>query len=338
MTKLIVELCQNHNGDRETFGRMIKSAAESGADYVKMQSIFSDDVTKRDRFEEGVTFADGTVKTIKRPYDAEKARLAKLDLSLDDHLFFIGKCKEYGVTPLTTIFSRHTIPLIAALPWPERVVKVASYDCASLPMLRELAEHFDHLIVSTGATYDEEIRQAAELLSSLGNDFSFLHCVTSYPNTLEMANLSRMNWLREFTKKVGWSDHTHVERDGVKAAKVSIMLGADFVERHFTVLEKGETKDGPVSITPKLLKELSVFRTVSKNEQRAIVEKYIPEWRTLVGVSNRKMTHTELLNRDYYRGRFASPGVDGEWVYNWEDKPYVRRETNENVRADKALV
>ena len=324
MTKLIVELCQNHNGDRETFGRMIQSAAESGADYIKMQSMFSDDVTKRDRFEEGVMFADGTVKVIKRPYDAEKARLSKLDLTLDDHRFFIEKCIEFGVTPLTTIFSRHMIPAIAALPWPERTVKVASYDCASLPMLRDLAEHFDRLIVSTGATYDEEIRQAAKLLTSLHKDFSFLHCVTSYPNTLEMANLSRMSWLRQFTEKVGWSDHTSVERDGIKAAKVAISLGADFVERHFTVLEKDQTKDGPVSITPKLLKELSDFRNLSKADQKIVVEKEIPEWQMLVGTEKRDMTPTELLNRDYYRGRFASRGENDEWVYNWEDKPLLK--------------
>ncbi len=325
MTKIIVELCQNHNGDRELFERMIRSAAESGADYIKMQSIFSDDVTKRDRFEEGITFADGTVKAIKRPYDAEKARLSKLDLSLDDHRFFIEKCKEFGAIPLTTIFSRHTIPVVAALPWPVRVVKVASYDCASLPMLRELAQKYDHLIVSTGATYDEEIRQAAKLLTGLGKKFSFLHCVTSYPNPLDIANLARMDWLRQFTNEVGWSDHTSVERDGIKAAKVAMMLGADYVERHFTILEKDQTKDGPVSITPKLLKELDTFRKLSKGEQRAAVARDIPEWQTLVGTADRNMTPTELLNRDYYRGRFASKGEEGEWVYNWEDKPLAKK-------------
>ena len=40
----------------------------------------------------------------------------------------------------------------------------------------------------------------------------------------------------------------------------------------------------------------------------------------MIGQPTRELSHTELLNRDYYRGRFASR-VDGEWVYNWEDKP-----------------
>ena len=263
MTKIIVEICQNHNGDRKQLEEMIAQAAKSGADIVKMQSIYSADLTKRDRFEEGVTDENGEQTSIKRPYKDEYERLSKLDLTMDDEAFFIEKCKEYNVTPMTTIFARHRIKEVASLDWPEKIIKVASYDCASLPMLRELAEHFDHFIISTGATYDSEIESTAKLMKDLGKNFSFLHCVTSYPNTLEMANLSRMEWLRQFTPKVGWSDHTLIERDGITAEKIAIMLGADFIERHFTTLGHGDTKDGPVSITPDLQKELSEFRKLS---------------------------------------------------------------------------
>lgn len=324
MTKLIAEVCQNHNGDRGTFETMVKAAAEAGADIVKMQSIFSEDLTRREEFEEGETLVDGAVKTIKRPYRAEFDRLSKLDLTLDDHRRFIELCKKYGVTPMTTIFARHRIREIGALLWPVRVVKVASYDCASVPFLRELAQHFDHLIISTGATYDEEIAHTAETLLSLGKKFSFLHCVTSYPNEIPSCHLKRMEWLRQFTGEVGWSDHTLVARDGISAAKAAIYLGADYVERHFTILDADKSKDGPVSITPALLKELSDFRHLSKEDQRAQLDAEIggkiSGWeKTLCGVVTREMTHTELLNRAYYRGRFASPRAGGGYFYNWEE-------------------
>ncbi len=323
-TKLIVELCQNHNGDRDIFARQIRSAAENGADIIKMQSMWSDDLTRRDRFEEGEFDADGTAKTIKRPYDAEKERLAQLDLTLDDHEFFIETCMKYGVTPMTTIFARHRVPEVGSLSWPTRIVKVASYDCASVPFLRELAEHFDTFIISTGATYDHEVERTAALMEELGKEYSFLHCVTSYPNTVEMGNLRRMEWLRQFTPKVGWSDHSHVEKHGIDMAKVAIMLGADYVERHYTVLGSTDTKDGPVSITPELLKELSDFRHLSKDEQRGIVERDIPNWEVMLGEDRREMSPTELLNRDYYRGRFAAPHPSGDGLlYNWEDRPMV---------------
>lgn len=320
MTKLIVEICQNHNGDRSQVGEMVKQAAENGADIVKMQSMFSSDLTRRERFEKGEIDNNGEQKVIERPYQAEFDRLSKLDLTIDDHLFFINKCSELGVIPMTTIFSRNRVDEVGKLPWTEKIVKVASYDCASYPMLRDLARYFDFFIISTGSMYDEEIEKTAQVMNDLGKDFAFLHCVTSYPNTLDMCNLSRMEWLRTFTPKVGWSDHTKVSDDGIIAAKTAIMLGADYVERHFTILPPEETKDGPVSITPALLKELNEFRKLSKEKQKEEIMGECPEWEIMLGKPHREMTRKELLNRDYYRGRFASPQPDGNWVYNWEEK------------------
>lgn len=313
MAKLIVEVCQNHNGSRETIRAMVRAAAENGADLVKMQSIWSADLTRRERFEEGTG-------AIKRPYAAELARLSKLDLSLEDHKFFIDACREYRVIPLTTIFARGRIAEVAALPWPGRWIKVASYDCASYPMLRELSKHFDNFIISTGATFDDEIAKTAALMKRLGKHFIFLHCVTSYPNVPEMCNLARMEWLRQFTPEVGWSDHTKVADAGLMAAKTAVMLGADYVERHFTILPADQTKDGPVSLTPALLKELCDFRRLSFAEQRAQIEREIPDWQKLKGTPMRELTPVEILNRDYYRGRFATPDGAGGWIYNWEEK------------------
>ena len=317
MTQLIVELCQNHCGDRTLLGEMIAAAAENGADIVKMQTIFSEDLTHRPEFDEGKTDPDGTVRVIRRPYAAEYERLKTLDLTEDDHRFFIDECAKHHVLPMTTVFSRNRIPLVSDLPWPERIVKIASYDCASYPMISELAENFDHLYISTGATFDNEIRKTAEILKQANKEFTLFHCVTSYPNTLEMCNLQRMKWLRQFTDSIGWSDHTLVARDGIKATKAAIALGADVIERHFTILASDKTKDGPVSITPKHLKELREFSAMPQKKQLKIVKLEIPDWETILGTETRDLTHTELLNREYYRGRFGSK-IDGKWIYNWE--------------------
>lgn len=319
MAKIIVEICQNHKGDRAVLAEMIHAAKDAGADIVKGQIIFSEDVVPRERFEEGVLELNGVRKAMKRPYETERGRLAALDLAEDDYHFFVAEANRAGVTPMLTVFSRRRIPLFGRLPWKEKLVKVASYDCGSFPMVRELARESDRLIVSTGASYDEEIAETASILRQEGKPYALLHCVTSYPNTLSMCNLARMEWLRQFAPEVGWSDHTLVERDGIQAAKVAFMLGADYVERHFTIFPAGETKDGPVSITPKMVRELAEFIRFPHEEQKSIVEREVPEWRLMIGYPTREMTHTEMLNRDYYRGRFAS-FVDGAWVNNWEDK------------------
>ena len=321
MARIIVEVCQNHKGDRAILSEMIAAAKDAGADIVKGQVIFSSDLVPRERFESGIVETNGVQKAIQRPFGVEQARLSALDLAEDDYRFFVEECRRVGVAPMLAVFSRSRIPLTASLPWAEgeKMAKVPSYDCASFPMLKELATAFDRLIVSTGATFDDEIRKAAEILRSSRKPYALLHCVTSYPNTLAMANLSRIKWLRQFAPQVGWSDHTLVERDGIQAAKVAIMLGADYIERHFTILPAGDTKDGPVSITPELLRELAHFNRMSRDGQKAAVEKDIPDWRLMLGSQDRPMTWVEMLNRDYYRGRFGSR-VGSGWVQNWDDR------------------
>jgi N,N'-diacetyllegionaminate synthase len=320
-TKIIAELCQNHNGDKELLRKMIKEAAENGADYIKGQIIFSEDVTHRPRFDDGEILENGIVKTIKRPYDAEVARLSKLDLSEDDIRWFVEECIKVGAIPLITVFTRSRVSFAAGLPWTESVVKVSSQDCISYPLIEELAEAFDHLIISTGGATDEEIEKAVETITRKGKKVTLLHCVSIYPNPLSVCNLSRIADLKKYTPSVGWSDHTHVPSDGIKAAKVATLLGADYIERHFTVLPPDQSKDGPVSITPELLKELSHFVQLPKDKQREIVEKEIPEWKNLVGTPERELTHKEVLTMDYMRGRFGSKTGEGKWIYNWEDVP-----------------
>ena len=58
-TIIIAECCQNHNGNQETLKRMIHEAADSGADYVKIQAIRSKDLSFRERFEKGEVDSDG---------------------------------------------------------------------------------------------------------------------------------------------------------------------------------------------------------------------------------------------------------------------------------------
>jgi sialic acid synthase SpsE len=309
--RIAVELCQNHNGDVELMKDMIAAAAEAGATYVKMQTIFSDDLTKRERFEDG---ANG--KSIVRPYAPEYERLKTLDLPPEAHSIFIEECRKYGVHPITTVFNVGRLPLVrSAGKWSG--VKVASYDCASYPLLRLLRDNFQFLIVSTGASCDEEIVKAAKVLAN--RTFAFLHCVTIYPTPLSELHLRRIDWLRQYAPIVGFSDHTLYERDGLTGTKAAIWYGAEIIERHFTILDRTKTKDGPVSINPDDVRDLVAFAEASKSDQHAELRERISDIEVLLGKPTREMSEAELKNRDYYRGRFATKD-DGHTVYNWEER------------------
>jgi sialic acid synthase SpsE len=313
MAHIIVEVCQNHSGDRKVLQEMVHAAAEAGAKYVKMQTIFSDDLTYRERFETGKG-KDGKDTAIKRPYEPELTRLKSLDLEEEDHGFFVETCRDHGMLPLTTVFARGRVGLVSRYSFAG--VKVASYDCASCPLLRDLRDRFEFIVVSTGATYDHEIARAA---SVLGNTrFAFLHCVTIYPTPLDQLHLRRMNWLRQFAPLVGFSDHTLIERDGITAAKAAFWQGADFVERHFTIQDRTKTKDGPVSMDPRQLRELVQFTKLTREDQEREVRTVVKDVDALLGRETREMTEAELRNRDYYRGRFATK-LGKRVIYNWEE-------------------
>jgi N,N'-diacetyllegionaminate synthase len=190
-------------------------------------------------------------------------------------------------------------------------------------LLKELSKKFDEIIVSTGATHDDEVIHAAEILK--GTNFSMLHCVTLYPTPLEQMHMARMEWLRTLSPSVGYSDHSLVSDTGLLASKAALALGADIIERHFTLLLASETRDGPVSINKSELKELSNFSKLSGDDKLLKMDEEFPNWRMVIGQKHRKLSDGELLNRDYYRGRFASPREEtrmgDRMIYNWEDVP-----------------
>jgi sialic acid synthase SpsE len=318
MVRIIAELCQNHNGQRSILEEMIHAAKDAGADFVKIQSMLATEITKRTRFDDGLV-EGRKIKVIKRPYKAEFERLKKLDLNDEDHYYFLELCKKYNVKPMTTIFTRQRLNFIKKLNL--KVIKVSSFDCASHALIQDLAkENFDELIISTGATFDREIIRTADILKLNQKKFTFLHCISIYPTPLENSNLNRLNFLKNYTKNIGISDHTVYEKDGAKLSAAAVFLGANTVEKHFTILKKNETKDGIVSANFNELKQLVKLCKLNKDELAEYIKKEVPEFKTMLGNQSRELSDEELLNRDYYQGRFASKNSNGEIIYNWDEK------------------
>jgi sialic acid synthase SpsE len=303
MVKIIAEFCQNHNGSFEILSRMLDTASKNGATHGKIQNIYADNLTFRPQFEEGIII-DEKVLSIKRPYKTEYDRLKKLELSVKENEKFIELCKKNDLIPMTTCFAKGDIKTLKDLGYPS--IKVASYDCPSYPMIEELANNFEELVISTGASFNDEIQTTAKLLNSKNKDFTFLHATTIYPTPLNLVNMNRMNFLKKFTSSVGYSDHTNAIETGVFATLLAIYCGASFIERHYTILDRNETRDGKVSITPDQLQFISDFSFKEKDEQLTIIKNLYPNFEIMLGDENTPLSSEELLNRDYYKGRFAS--------------------------------
>ena len=97
-------------------------------------------------------------------------------------------CEKHGVKP-NYLFTLEDVKKIARHGYEE--IKVASYDCASFPLIKDLKKILKFYI-STGSTFDYEIKKTAEILKD--KNFIFLHCVTIYPTPLKQINFLRLNF------------------------------------------------------------------------------------------------------------------------------------------------
>ena len=317
----IAELCQNHNGNFNNVEKMVNECANYGANIIKLQYIFSKNLTYRAKFERGFS-KNSQKKIIKRPFLKERRRLKRLELTHKELEKFVKICEKIKIKPAITCFAREHVDEIYNLGF--KIIKVASYDCASYQLLRDLKNKFKKIIVSTGATYDDEIKLSSKILSKNNSEFSFLHCVTIYPTPINKINLSRINFLKKFSKSVGFSDHSlSDEKTKNYASLASIYFGANLIERHIRILDREASKDGPVSIHPSDIKEVVEFTKLSKSDQKLFLEKECKlNLNQIKGKPIRKMTKEEILNRDYYRGRFASfRNFHNRPIFNWDEVP-----------------
>ena len=294
---------------------MIDSAANAGFTHGKIQGLYSYELTQREDFEDASTASF-------RPYEKEFARLNKLDLSPEDEEWFVSACADSGITAMITVFTHHGVERARSAGF--KSVKIASYDCSSLPIIRKIADFADEIIVSTGATSWQEIATTAmylETLKDLGKSVGLLHARTVYPATPEVTGLGRMMAMKAFGLPVGFSDHSRPQDDNLLASRFALLLGAEIIERHYTVLEKSETKDGPVSINEHEAKKLSSFAHMSYVKK---VNSILGELNLLgeyIDIENLEPLELELQNLKYYRGRVISV-ISGKSVPSWETSPF----------------
>ena len=275
--RIIAELCQNHNGDRALLEKMVKAASES-CEIVKIQTILADSLAKRKEYEEF------------RPDEAEHKRLKGLELSEEDERFFIDKCREYNVEPMTTLFSKQQVERFNRLGY--KKLKLSGYSIPTFDYGKGLKEvTFDELFFSTSSLTPSEIRRTVINLNEMGIKYTMLQCTCKYPTKMEDAGLHNIKFIKENFKldNIGYSDHSNPWKDGLSIPKIAIFNGIDVLERHFTILGEEDTRDGKVSINAAMARELKEFSLKVPFQQYLELNAFDSE---------------QEHNHDFYRGRF----------------------------------
>ncbi len=310
------------NGDLEYAFDVCAAAKESGADWVKAQ-IYDRDLltTKTAR-----TYAHDGVHTAETQYeDFEK------QLSYDEWEKVKVRCDEIGVGFFASVFDVGAVHFCESL-GVERY-KIASGDITYKQLIQAIAETGKDIIMSTGASTEEEVRRAINWVFSYKPGWVILlACSLSYPCKPEDANLLRMDALRAIWTGVGYSDHTF----GVGALHRAHHLGADMVEKHFTITP-GAGGDHDFAVTPQQLRGMGSWAQGSSiYDGSPVLETSAAERKARVGARRSIFARRDIPARELQENdiTFLRPGGGLE---PWQAKQFIGLTLKEGVKAGTAL-
>ena len=185
--------------------------------------------------------------------------------------------------------------------------KTASFELVDLPLIAHAAKTGKPLIISTGMGDIDEIGDAVDTARRAGaGDITLLKCVSSYPAKPEEMNLRTIEDMKaRFNCSVGLSDHSL----GIVSSICAAALGAEVIEKHFTLSRKDDTPDSFFSIEPAELKALV--------ENIRIAEKSI-------GGIHYGVTDEEKNNRVFRRSLFVVEDVKAGQEFSEENIRSIR--------------
>lgn len=244
MSLIIAEIGTSHEGSLEKAFQLIDAACDSGADAIKFQWVYADEILHPDTG--FVKLPTGNI----RLYDRFK--------QLECNRSFYKQCLDYvhqkGCKFCCSPFGIRSLKELLEIN-PD-IVKIASPELNHFPMLNALSEYRGKqiedginpvpVIVSSGVSTLSDIEKALEILGKDG--VSLLHCITSYPAPESEYNLRLIGNLKSiFGVETGVSDHS---LDPILVPAMSIACGGTIIEKHITLSRKTSGLDDPVALEP----------------------------------------------------------------------------------------
>lgn len=269
---IIAEAGVNHNGSLVLAKKLVDAAANSGADAVKFQSFIAKDE---------ISLYAAKAQYQIRSTESDESQLdmvRKLELSWNEQEELNHYCKEKNIDFLSTPFEMKSL-LFLARKLNLEYIKFSSGDITTAPLLLEAARLQKKVILSTGMATLGEIEDALGVLAfgycgtagvpsikgfreaytsfqgqeHLRQKVTLLHCTTEYPAPYKEVNLNALFTMRQaFQLPVGLSDHTK----GIAISVAAAALGAEVIEKHFTLSRSMSGPDHQASLEPKELQDM----------------------------------------------------------------------------------
>ena len=221
---IIAEAGVNHEAKMDLALRLIDEAKEGGADAIKFQSYKADTIASKNSPSYWNLANEPTTSQyhLFKKYDAFwKKEFEALKLH----------CDSVDIEFLSTPFDIESSDFLNDL---MGTFKISSSDLNNKPFIKYISSFNKPIVLSTGASYLNEIDRTIEWIKEKGNPLALLHCILNYPTENKNANLSMIVNLKDRYPDllIGYSDHTLPQ--GMKNIETSVLLGAKIIEKHFT--------------------------------------------------------------------------------------------------------
>jgi N,N'-diacetyllegionaminate synthase len=256
---IIAEAGVNHNGSLVLAKQLIDKAVEAGADSVKFQTFKAEEVISQ--FAPKAEYQ----KKATNPVESQLEMVKKLELSFADFEELYSYCEKKGIMFLSTPFDLESARFLKKLGL--EIFKIPSGEITNYLLLKEIGSYKKEVILSSGMADLGEIEDALDVLIKAGSTrekITILHCNTDYPTPYEDVNLQAMITIcKAFQVNVGYSDHT----TGIIIPVAAVALGAQVIEKHFTLDKNLPGPDHKASLEPD---ELKAMVKAIRNVERAL--------------------------------------------------------------------
>ena len=277
-TIIIAEIGVNHNGSLKLAKKLIDKAKSVGATFAKFQVYSIDEIAH-----EKSSKADYQNKALGKKI-SQLEMLKKLNLTHKQHheLFIYAKKKKMNY--MASGFSKKDFYFLKKIGC--KYFKIPSGEITNLNLLKYVGSLNRKTILSTGASDIAEIKQSIKYLKKGGaknSDITLLHCNSAYPTPPKDCNLRSMNTIKDiFKTSVGYSDHTNK----IDIPVIAVALGAEVIEKHFTLNNKMKGPDHKSSLNPR---------------DFSLMVKKIKDTEIIIGNGIKKPSPSEIKNLKFIR-------------------------------------
>lgn len=273
--KIIAEIGCNHKGDMNIAREMIMTAATyCKADVVKFQKRCNKELLTSEEYNAPHPHPENSYG---KTYGEHREFL---EFSAEQHKQLQEWCNEFGIEYSTSVWDVTSAKEITQLQ--PKMIKIPSACNLNKPLLQYLCNNFKGEIhLSFGMTSKEEEEQIITFFeeNKRAKDLVIYSCTSGYPVPFEDVCLLEISRLKESfgsrVKGIGFSGH-HL---GIAIDSAAVALGAEYIERHYTLDRTWKGTDHAASLEPDGVRKLvrdckAVYKSLTyKKEDILDIEK-----------------------------------------------------------------